>query len=44
VFATGATNVRGALVSGVVTAATVLAVGLLLRWRLSAGGSAGDGD
>ena len=34
-FATGATDARGALVSGLVTAATVLAVGLLLRWRLS---------
>jgi len=44
--ATGTASPRGALVSGLVTAATVLVVGLVVRRRLrrSADGSGADGD
>ncbi|WP_123623267.1 hypothetical protein [Halorubrum sp. CSM-61] len=41
--ATGTTTPRGALVSGLVTAATVLIVGLVARRRLRRSGEADDG-
>ncbi len=41
VFTTGATDTRGAVVSGLVTAVTVLVVGLVAKRRL---GESGDTD
>jgi len=37
VFTTGATGARGALISGVVTFATVFVAAAVLRWRLNRG-------
>jgi len=42
--ATGTTTPRGALVSGLVTAATVLIVGLLVRRRLRRSSDGSDAD
>lgn len=39
VITTGVTGVRGALISGVVTFATVFVVAAALRWRLNRGES-----
>jgi urea transporter len=42
--ATGTTSPRGALVSGLVTAATVLVVGLVVRRRLRRSGNGSNAD